>query len=133
MKPKRERKANKPRFVVDHNTSFTHLKQTYGGLATFISSVQLTGKQDATDPEIIKFANENDYHIITLNTKDFEDAPRQYAWLKIGIIAVNLKEKNYRTKFNKILRAHKKHENFYNKLIILGNTIRIFNYSTLRA
>ncbi len=132
MKREPRRKTNKPRFVVDVNTSLQFLKQRYGGLARFISSAKLTGKQDSKDPEIIKIANEKDYHIITLNTADFEAAPQNYAWLKIGIICVNLKEGNYRDRFGSLLRELKRHENYYNKLIIMGNNIKKISYTALR-
>lgn len=132
MKQKPQKEANKPRFVVDVNTSLQSLKQKYGGFARFISSAQLTGKQNSKDPEIIKIANDKDYHIITLNTGDFENTPQKYSWLKIGIIGVNLKEGNYRDKFGSLLRELKKHENYYNKLIIMGNEIKKISYTTLR-
>ena len=132
MKRKPQKEANKPRFVVDVNTSLQLLKQKYGGFARFISSAHLTGKQDSKDPEIIKIANDKDYHIITLNTSDFENAPQKYGWLKVGIICVNLKEGNYRDKFGGLLREFKKHENYYNKLIIMGNAVKKISYTTLR-
>lgn len=132
MRPKKEIKPNKPRFVVDHNTSLVRLRTEYGGKATFVSSAALTGAQDTKDEDIIKIANEHNYHIITLNTKDFRDAPKKYDWLKVGIIGVNLKEKNYRTKFRRIIGDLKKHEHYYNKLIILGNEITIKLYDDLR-
>lgn len=132
MKQKPQREANKPRFVVDVNTSLQSLRQKYGGFARFISSAQLTGKQDSKDSEIIKIANEKDYHIITLNTDDFKDAPQKYDWLKVGIICVNLKEGNYRDRFGSLLRELKRHENYYNKLIIMGNKIEKNSYKALR-
>lgn len=132
MKPRPQRKANKPRFVVDVNTSLQSLRHKYGGFARFISSAQLTGKQDSKDSEIIKIANEKDYHIITLNTIDFEIAPKEYAWLKIGIICVNLQEGNYRDRFGSLLRDLKRHENYYSKLIIMGNKIKKISYTVLR-
>lgn len=132
MKPKPTKEANKPRFVVDVNTSLQSLKQNYGGFARFISSAELTGKQDSKDSEIIKTANEKDYHIITLNTQDFENAAKEYSWLKIGIICVNLKEGNYRSKFGSLLREYKKHQNYYNKLIILGNKNKKISYRSIR-
>ena len=133
MKQEPQRKANKPRFVVDVNTSLQSLRQKYGGFARFISSAQLTGKQDSKDAEIIRIANERDYHIITLNTDDFKNAPQNYNWLKIGIICVNLKEGNYRDRFGSLLREFKRHENYYNKLIIMGNTIIKTSYKDLRT
>lgn len=132
MKQDPQRKANKPRFVVDVNTSLQALRKKYGGFARFISSAQLTGRQDSRDSEIIKIANEKDYHIVTLNTVDFENAAQEFAWLKIGIIAVNLKEGNYRDKFGSLLRELKRHENYYNKLIIMGNEIKQVSYKVLR-
>lgn len=132
MKRKPTKEANKPRFVVDVNTSLQSLKQKYGGFARFISSKELTGRQDSEDSEIIKLANEKDYHIITLNTGDFEQIPRKYMWLKVGLICVNLQEDNYRDKFGALLRDLKKHENYYNKLIIMGNVIKKISYSSLR-
>lgn len=132
MKPKLPRTANKPRFVVDVNTSLGVLKTRYGGFATFISSAHLVKSFAAKDPEIIKKANEKDYHIITHNTKDFEEAPQKSAKLKVGIICVNLKEGNYIDKFGSVLRKLKKHNSFYNKLIILGNEVKIISYSELR-
>lgn len=132
MRPKPKKEANKPRFVVDVNTSLQSLKKKYGGFARFISSAQLTGKQDSKDPEIIKIANDKDYHIITLNTRDFENAPIKYPWLKVGIICVNLQEENYRDRFGSLLREFSKHENYYSKLIFMGNEIKKISYITLR-
>ena len=132
MKPKPRKRAHKPRFVVDVDTSLKSLKLKYGGFARFISSAQLTGKQNSKDQEIIKKADDNDYHIITLNTKDFEDAPKLYTWLKIGLICVNLHEDNYRDRFGSLLREFNKHEHYYNKLIIMGNKLRITNYESFR-
>ncbi len=132
MRPKPKKEANKPRFVVDVNTSLQSLKRKYGGFARFISSTYLTGKQDSKDSEIIKIANDKDYHIITLNTRDFENAPTKYLWLKVGIICVNLQEENYRDRFGSLLRVFNKHENYYNKLIYMGNEIKKISYVTLR-
>ncbi len=132
MKPNPPRKANKPKFVVDVNTSLKSLKKKYGKFARFISSAQLTGKPDSKDSEIIKLANKKDFHIITLNTQDFENAPKKHNWLNIGIICVNLKEDNYRDKFGSLLRDLNKHDHYYKKLIIMGNDIQKISYDDLR-
>lgn len=132
MKPRPRKKANKPRFVVDVDTSLKSLQLKYGGFARFISATHLTGKQNSKDHEIIKKADDEDYHIITLNTKDFEDAPIKFPLLKVGIICVNLDEDNYRDKFGSVLRDLNKHEHYYNKLIIMGNEIKKITYEILR-
>ncbi len=132
MKPRPQKKLNKPRFVVDINVSYIILKKRYGGYARFISSANLLKKQNASDDEIIKVANDKNYHIITHNTIDFENAPKRFNWLKVGVICVNLKEENYLDKFGRLLRTNSKHENYYNKLFILGNLTTTFKYSQLR-
>ncbi len=126
------RVINKPRFVVDINTSYSILRKRYGGFATFKSVVFLTKKQNASDDEIMKAANTQNYHIITQNTKHFTDAPRKFPQLKIGIICINLNEDNFIDKFGKLLRNLKKHEKFKNNLFILGNEIQQISYLTLR-
>lgn len=133
MKPSRTRIANKPRFAVDINTSYSLLNRNFGGFATFTSTAMLTKKQDSSDEEIIKTASSKDYHIITHNTKHFENAPIKLDKLEIGIICVNLQEDNYINQFGKLLRRYKKHDNFKNKLIYLGNKIKILKYSQLRS
>lgn len=62
----------------------------------------------------------------------FENAPIKYPWLKVGIICVNLQEENYRDRFGSLLRELNKHENYYNKLVIMGNEIKKMSYITLR-
>lgn len=132
MKPKILKSANKPRFVIDVNISLENLKVRFGGLANFISSIELTKSASTKDTEIIKKASNKDYHIITHNTQDFDQAPVKLLNLKIGIICVNIEEENYLDKFGVLLRSFKKHQRFYNKLIFLGNEIKIVNYSHLR-
>lgn len=130
-KPNKE--PRKPQFVVDHNSSLESLKKDFGNFAKFISSVELTGAQDTEDSEIVRIANNKDYHVITLNTKDFLNFPVQHPDLKIGLICVNLQEKVYHGAFAKILRDKQHHRNYHNKLIILGNPVKTFSYKNLRA
>lgn len=125
-------RLNKPRFAVDINTSFATLQRSYGQFATFKSTALLTKKQDASDNEIIKVSNTENYHIITHNTRHFEGAPRKFPNLKIGIICVNLKESNYINSFGKLLREFKKHDNYNKKLIYIGNETHVRLYSELR-
>lgn len=132
MKPRPQKPLNKPRFATDINIGFDNLRKNYGGFATFTPIIKLTKKQDASDETIIELCNKKNYHIITHNTKHFETAPQKFSWLKIGIICVNLKEENYIDKFGSVLRGLKKHNNFFNKLIIVGNSVVIKNYSELR-
>lgn len=132
MKPKLLKPANKPRFVIDVNISLGNLKVRFGGFANFISSIDLIKSASAKDIEIIKKSSDRDYHIITHNTQDFDQAPVKLPNLKIGIICVNIYEENYLDKFGVLLREFKKHQRFYNKLIYLGNEIKIISYSELR-
>lgn len=132
MKPRPGRVPNKPRFAVDINVSTNELKKKFGQFATFTSTFKLTKSQESTDPEIIKVCNSLNYHVITRNTKDFEELPQNFPNLKIGIVCVNLQERNYMDKLGSLLRGLKKHQRFYNKLIVLGNEIKIVNYSDLR-
>lgn len=132
MKPRKEKPLNKPRFATDINIGFDILRKTYGGFATFTPIIKLTKKQDASDDEIITICNKLNYHIITHNTKDFENAPVRFSWLKIGIVCINLKEENYIDKFGSLLRKLRRHDNFLNKLVTLGNKREIKSYSVLR-
>lgn len=132
MKPPLNKVLNKPRFIVDINISVKLLNKEYGGFANFKSTVFLTKNQESSDDDIIKTANSKNYHIITHNTKHFIEAPKKFLSLKIGIICINLKEGNFIDKLGKLLRDYKKHDNFCNKLITLGNEIQIETYSDLR-
>ena len=123
---------NRPRFAVDINTGFKQLKKKYGGYAQFVSTGKLTGSQETPDLDVIRICNKKNYHVITHNTKDFEDAPIEIDDLKIGIICINLEE-NFVDKIGQLLRTHKKHENFQNKLIIVGNETQVLNYRDLRT
>ena len=125
-------RVNKPRFAVDINTSFVTLIKNYGKFATFTSTAKLTKKQDTGDDEIVKISDSENYHIITHNTRHFENAPLKFQNLKIGIICVNLKEANYINSFGKLLREFKKHDNYKTKLIYIGNETRIKSYSEVR-
>lgn len=133
MKPKKENPLNKPRFVTDINIGFDKLWKLYGGFATFTPIAKLTKKQNALDVDIVEICNKKNYHIITHNTKDFEDAPLKLVNLKTGIICINLDEKHYLSKFGALLRKFPKHGNYYNKLIQVGNETKIMSYAKIRS
>lgn len=132
MKKARLRAINRPRFVVDINTSFDGLKKRYGGFAVFKSVVSLTKKQDASDDEIIKQADSGNYHIITQNTKHFREAPLRFRTLTIGLICINLQEGGFLDKFGSLLRKLDKHEKFNKKLVIIGNEVQVVSYQRLK-
>lgn len=133
MRHIRKKPLNKPRFAVDINTSFYDLRKEYGMFATFKSTARITRGQQTEDEEIVKICQDLDYHVITRNTKDFEELPIKNRNLKIGIICINADEKNYKSKFGSILRKFPKHENYYNKLFQIGNEIKIIGYTRLRS
>ena len=132
MRPRKAKPLNKPRFATDINVGFDILRKTYGGFATFTPVIKLTKLQDASDDEIIAICNKRNYHIITHNRKDFENAPARFPWLKIGIVCINLKEENYVDKFGSLLRDLRRHDNFLKKLVTIGKRRVIKNYSSLR-
>lgn len=133
MKPKKENPLNKPRFVTDINIGFDKLRKLYGGFATFTPIAKITKKQNASDDDIVEACKKNNYHIITHNTKDFEDAPLKFAGLKVGIICINLDEKNYLSKFDALLRKLPRHDHYYHKLIKIGNEMKISGYAKIRS
>lgn len=132
MKKIPKKDLNKPRFAVDINTSFNTLNKNFGGFATFTSTARITKSQITKDPDIIKKCNQKNYHIITHNTEDFIEALRKLLDINIGIICINLDEKHYLSKFGALLRKLPKHENYYNKLIQVGNETKIISYTKLR-
>lgn len=129
---KKIKHPRKPQFVVDHNTSYNDLHKLYGKSAKFVSSAKLTGSQATIDPEIIRIANQNNYHVITLNTRDFREVPIEDLTLDVGLICINLQEKTYKNIFGKLLRKKTHHRNFMHKVIILGNPVREYSYTELR-
>jgi hypothetical protein len=86
-------------------------------------------KQGAKDPEIIKECNKRKLHIITHNTNDFISPDPK---IKIGIICVGYQsEEIWIPKFSKLFSKYAKHDDFYNKTIVINNNgIVIINRKT---
>lgn len=128
MKRKPQRERNKPFFCHDQNLEFVRLKKECNRYARFISLAKAMGRTDAKDHEIITYCNNQNYHIITHNTEDFIKVGEK---LHIGIICIGLKDdKVFTSKFTKMLRSFPRHQNYYNRTILIENNIVIVNRKT---
>ena len=123
MKKKIQKPRSKPFFCHDENLEFYSLRKSCAGRALFQSFVKLMKKQGTKDPKAISECNKNDKHIITHNTKDFQNPISK---IKIGIVCIGLKsESNWPPKFLKLLKHYPKHENYYYKNMLIDNSITI--------
>lgn len=128
MRKKPPEPRTKPHFCHDENLEFLQLKKRCNQWASFKSVISIMGKQGAKDPEIIKNCNKEDYHIITHNTGDFR---KTYPNISIGILCIGAKdEENWINKFIKLIKKLPKHKHFFNKTILISNTITIKDRST---
>ena len=118
----------KPYFCYDEDLRFHRLIKKCGGKALFKSIIKVMGKQGTKDLMVIKSCNSQNLHIITHNTKDYRNPSGE---IKIGIICDNcLLESKFVSKFLKLLRFYPKHENYYHKLVLIGNAVLIRDRKT---
>ena len=77
-----------------------------------------TGRQDAEDKEVYSKCNEQDYHILTGNTKDFMGMPKKAS--DSGVIGHACPiTKNVFANLKKLIRT-KDHDHFHGKIYWIG-------------
>lgn len=128
MERKFQKPRNKPFICFDENLEFYQMVKQCSKFATFQSFVNLMRKQGSKDLEVIKKCNQAKKHIITHNTKDFQNPSEN---ILIGIICIGLKkEDSWIPKFERLLRHFPKHNDYFYKTILIGNFIQIKDRKT---
>lgn len=128
MKKTPQKERNKPFFCHDQNLEFLRLRKECSQSARFVSLAKAMGRTDAKDSQIIAYCQQRNYHVITHNTSDFRSVGKK---IHIGIICVGLKDdKIFASKFAKMLRLLPKHQNYYDKTILIENNILVVNRKT---
>ncbi len=124
MRQKISKPRDKPYFCHDVNFEFHALIRKCNHQARFISSIKVTGKANTKDAAIVDQCNRKDFHVITHNKRDFNPPDK----IKVGIIYVGLSdEQEFIPKLIKLFNKFKKHKEYYNKTINVGEKITVTN------
>lgn len=115
MRKKPQKEINKPRFCCDNNLSFRLLNKHCNRFGTYHSTNTLIKKPNPTDPEVIKFCDKNNYHIITHDKRNFKDYEEN---TRVGIFYIGSVDPQYwLDDFIRYMKYNPKHKDSCNKTI----------------
>lgn len=128
MKNEHQQNRSKSCFCYDINVQFHQLRKECNRFGIFYSSASLLKNRRASDYEIIKYCEKNNFHVITHNKVNFKNYRGN---MKLGIVYIGIMDpKFWISRFNAFLKTHPHHENLNFLTISIGNKCEILDRRT---